>query len=77
MVTGVVRQDVKRSAGKSGFMGKICVELHAASWMQELKGGNGGTSLGDLLLLTISYINKDIYICYQFMKQFTANSSHM
>lgn len=54
MVTGVVRQDVKRSAGKSGFMGKICVELHAANWIQELKGGRGGTSLGDLLLLTIS-----------------------
>jgi hypothetical protein len=33
---GVVRQEVKRSAGRSGDMGSSWLAEHAASWMQFL-----------------------------------------
>lgn len=36
---GVVRQEVKMSAGRSGFMGSTCSAEQAASWMQFLNDG--------------------------------------
>lgn len=36
VLTGVVRQAVNRSAGSSGFMGRLCPAAQAASWMQFL-----------------------------------------
>lgn len=39
---GVVRQEVKRSAGRSGFMGRSSLDSQAASWMQFfMEGGRG------------------------------------
>lgn len=40
--TGVVRQAVNRSAGSSGFMGRLWPAAHAASWMQFLYDTPGG-----------------------------------
>ena len=39
---GVVKQDVNRSAGRSGNMGRSSAEPHAANWMQFLTGGITG-----------------------------------
>ncbi len=44
ILIGVVRHDVKRSAGRSGFMGRICVAEQAASWMQLRCRIGGGRS---------------------------------
>lgn len=39
---GVVRQDVKRSAGRSGIMGSSSLASQAASWMQFFMDGGRG-----------------------------------
>ena len=39
ILIGVVRQDVKRSAGSSGFIGSSSLEPQAANWIQFLAGG--------------------------------------
>lgn len=49
---GVVRQDVKRSAGRSGFMGSSSLASQAASWMQFfMEGGRGIWARGWLGLM--------------------------
>lgn len=49
---GVVRQDVNRSAGRSGIMGSSSVASHAASWMQFfIDGGSGIWASGWLGLM--------------------------
>lgn len=42
ILTGVVRQAVNRSAGSSGFMGRLWPAAHAPSWMQFLYDTCGG-----------------------------------
>ena len=54
ILIGVVKQEVKRSAGKSGFMGKISFAWHAASWIQSLKLGGGGITPVKLLLFCVA-----------------------
>lgn len=42
---GVVKQEVKRSAGNSGFIGSNCVAEQAANWIQlrlEIGGDKSG-----------------------------------
>jgi hypothetical protein len=41
---GVVRQDVNKSAGRSGFIGRNSLAPHAANCMQLLYDGRGGTT---------------------------------
>jgi hypothetical protein len=54
---GVVKQAVNRSAGRSGFMGRICVSPHAASWMQPLKFGAGQVdNAGDFASISCTVI---------------------
>lgn len=49
---GVVRQEVKRSAGRSGFMGSSSLASQAASWMQFfIEGGKGIWASGWLGLM--------------------------
>ena len=43
---GVVKQEVKRSAGNSGFMGSNWVAEQAANWMQ-LRLEMGGVRSGE------------------------------
>jgi hypothetical protein len=43
ILIGVVRHDVNRSAGSSGFIGNSWVDEHAASWMQ-FRGEIGGVN---------------------------------
>lgn len=40
---GVVRHEVKRSAGRSGIMGSSSLASQAASWMQFFIDGGSGT----------------------------------
>ena len=49
ILMGVVRQDVKRSAGSSGFIGRISDPPHAANWIQFLTEVVGAiwATLGD------------------------------
>lgn len=42
ILMGVVRQEVKRSAGRSGIMGSSSLASHAASWMQFFMDGGRG-----------------------------------
>lgn len=42
ILMGVVRQEVKRSAGRSGFMGSSSLASQAASWMQFFMDGGRG-----------------------------------
>lgn len=52
ILMGVVRQDVNRSAGRSGIMGRSSVASHAASWMQFfIDGGSGIWASGWLGLM--------------------------
>lgn len=49
---GVVRQEVKRSAGRSGIMGSSSLASQAASWMQFfMEGGRGIWARGWLGLM--------------------------
>lgn len=49
---GVVRQEVKRSAGRSGFMGSNSLASQAASWIQFfMEGGSGIWASGWLGLM--------------------------
>ncbi len=48
ILMGVVRHEVKRSAGSSGFMGRIWVAEQAASWMQ-LRWRMGGGRSADVM----------------------------
>lgn len=42
ILIGVVKQEVNRSAGRSGFMGRSSLASHAASWIQFfMEGGRG------------------------------------
>lgn len=45
ILIGVVRQEVKRSAGSSGFMGSNSDTPHAASWIQFLTEETAGVVL--------------------------------
>lgn len=40
---GVVKQDVNKSAGKSGCIGSVWSIWHAPSWIQFLKEGFSGS----------------------------------
>ena len=65
---GVVRQEVKRSAGRSGFMGSSSLASQAASWMQFfIEGGRGIWASGWLGLMAATCIDKTwqctLYIC--------------
>lgn len=52
ILMGVVRQEVKRSAGRSGFMGSSSLASQAASWMQFfIEGGRGIWASGWLGLM--------------------------
>lgn len=52
ILMGVVRQEVKRSAGRSGFMGSSSLASQAASWMQFfMEGGRGIWASGWLGLM--------------------------
>jgi hypothetical protein len=42
MRMGVVKQEVNKSAGSSGFIGRISFLPQAASWMQFLNRSDGG-----------------------------------
>lgn len=58
---GVVRQEVKRSAGRSGFMGSSSLASQAASWMQFfMEGGRGIWARGWLGLMAATWMNKHI-----------------
>ena len=48
ILMGVVRQQEKRSAGSSGFIGSVWLRAHAASWMQFWceTGFGGGAACG-------------------------------
>lgn len=48
ILIGVVRQEVKRSAGSSGFMGSNSDTPHAASWIQFLTEDTAGVGLPNL-----------------------------
>jgi len=49
---GVVRQEVKRSAGRSGFIGSSSLASQAASWIQFfMEGGSGICASGWLGLM--------------------------
>lgn len=53
---GVVRQEVKRSAGRSGFMGSSSLASQAASWMQFfMEGGSGICASGWLGLMAATW----------------------
>ena len=45
ILIGVVKHEVNRAAGRSGFIGRIWWAVQAASWMQFLKLGGGVDSL--------------------------------
>lgn len=52
ILMGVVRQEVKRSAGRSGIMGSSSLASQAASWMQFfMEGGRGIWARGWLGLM--------------------------
>lgn len=56
---GVVRQEVKRSAGRSGFMGSSSLASQAASWMQFfMEGGRGIWASGWLGLMAATWTHK-------------------
>lgn len=68
ILMGVVRQEVKRSAGRSGFMGSSSLASQAASWMQFfIEGGRGIWASGWLGLMAATCIDKTwqctLYIC--------------
>lgn len=53
---GVVRQDVNRSAGRSGIMGRSSWASQAASWMQFfIDGGKGIWASGWFGLIAATY----------------------
>jgi hypothetical protein len=53
---GVVRQDVNRSAGRSGIMGSSSLASQAASWMQFfIDGGKGIWASGWFGLIAATY----------------------
>ena len=53
---GVVRQEVKRSAGRSGFMGRSSLASQAANWMQFfMDGGRGIWARGWLGLMAATW----------------------
>lgn len=53
---GVVRQEVKRSAGRSGFMGSSSEASQAASWIQFfMEGGRGIWARGWLGLMAATW----------------------
>jgi len=58
ILMGVVRQEVKRSAGRSGFMGSSSLASQAASWMQFfMEGGRGIWARGWLGLMAATWMN--------------------
>lgn len=68
ILMGVVRQEVKRSAGRSGFMGSSSLASQAASWMQFfIEGGRGIWASGWLGLMAATWIDKTwqctLHIC--------------
>lgn len=59
ILMGVVRQEVKRSAGRSGFMGSSSLASQAASWMQFfMEGGRGIWASGWLGLMAATWAHK-------------------
>lgn len=58
ILMGVVRQEVKRSAGRSGFMGSSSLASQAASWMQFfIEGGSGIWASGWPGLMAATWIH--------------------
>ena len=56
ILMGVVRQEVNRSAGRSGFMGSSSLASQAASWMQFfIEGGSGIWASGWLGLMAATW----------------------
>lgn len=56
ILMGVVRQEVNRSAGRSGIMGSSSCASHAASWMQFfIEGGKGIWASGWFGLIAATY----------------------
>lgn len=59
IVMGVVRQEVKRSAGRSGFIGSSSLASQAASWMQFfMEGGRGICARGWLGLMAATCVTE-------------------
>lgn len=59
ILMGVVRQEVKRSAGRSGFMGNSSLASQAASWMQFfMDGGRGIWARGWLGLMAATWTHR-------------------
>lgn len=66
---GVVRQEVKRSAGRSGFMGSSSLASQAASWMQFfMDGGRGIWARGWLGLIAATYREREMLAFIIFFK---------
>lgn len=62
ILMGVVRQDVKRSAGRSGFMGSSSLASQAASWMQFfMEGGRGIWASGWLGLMAATWLDTKMW----------------
>lgn len=81
ILIGVVRHDVKRSAGRSGIIGSSSLASHAASWMQFfMDGGKGIWASGWLGLIAATLMrDQNKWISWRFQpsrKQPELNSAN-
>lgn len=55
---GVVKQEVNKSAGRSGFIGNTWLPPQAANWIQFLNEGAGGTLFPSFCCWDVECLNK-------------------